>query len=140
MKKPLKKDIKRYLNDIDNHFSTLIDIIIWYDTQNMDDWAFDIIHPMEALSKNIFINLLCCDFSKRTQKDKESNLYQSLWFTYMNVEQSKTPTHRALVEQMNTNVNKDIIVQWLYSLDVGGDLDGDINLKKVLTLYEKQKY
>lgn len=65
MKKPNEKQIKKYLLNVDEHFQDLIDAIVYYDSNEMDDWATDILGAIDEKSLVETFELLLSDLKNR---------------------------------------------------------------------------
>lgn len=131
MKKPTQKRIKECLKDIENNFSELIDAIIFYEQNNMDDWSYDIISYLEKQSNTILINQLFNDLQTRNELDKTNPLYKSLWYSIFNDEQHKQNTYTFIMDKINTE-DSNIFLPFLKSLDDGEDSDGEKNVRNLL--------
>jgi hypothetical protein len=128
MKKPTQKKVKECLKDIDKNFSELIDYIIFYEKNDQDDWATDIISYIEKQPNITLIKQLFDDLPKRSDLDKVNTLYKSMWYAIFNYEQTKENTHLFIFEQINSN-NKNMVLNFFESLDEGEDSDGEKNLR-----------
>lgn len=112
MKKPTQKRVKECLKDIENNFSELIDYIIFYEKNNMDDWSYDIIGYLEKQSNATLIKQLFDDLSKRSELDKSNCLYKSLWYAILNNKQNEENTYSLFIEKIN-NDNKNLTLNFL---------------------------
>lgn len=80
MKKPNKKQIKKYLLNVNLYFKELIDSIIYYDLNEMDEEAYEIIGFIEELSNIEIFELLLNDLKNRTVSDFDIYFYCKLWW------------------------------------------------------------
>lgn len=137
MKKPTQKRVKECLKDIENNFSELIDYIIFYEKNNMDDWSYDIIGYLEKQSNATLIKQLFDDLSKRSELDKSNCLYKSLWYAILNNKQNEENTYSLFIEKIN-NDNKNLTLNFLKSLDEGENSDTEKNLRNFLKTFNQK--
>ena len=136
MKKPTQKRVKECLKDIENNFSELIDYIIFYEKNNMDDWSYDIIGYLEKQSNATLIKQLFDDLSKRSELDKSNCLYKSLWYAILNNKQNEENTYSLFIEKIN-NDNKNLTLNFFKSLDEGENSDTEKNLRNFLKTFNQ---
>lgn len=119
MKKPTQKRVKECLKNIEINFSELIDYIIFYEKNDMDDWATDIIGYIEKLPCEKEILLLINDFSNRKTDDFNIYSYTSLWWALIN--EDSEFVNNNIIEYFknseNGNLLKEILSNWLLNLD-----------------------
>lgn len=139
MKKPTQKRINECLKNIAANFKELIDAIIWYEKNDMDDWSYDIIGYIEKLPRKERIQYLFDDLLNRTSDDLTNQKYQGLWYALFNIEQIVENTHEEIISQLKSHANKEIALNFVKSLDEGEDSDGEINVRKVLKQYGDNK-
>jgi hypothetical protein len=84
MKKPNERKIKKYLLNVENNFKELIDAIVYYDINEMDDWATDIIGAIEEKSIEETFHLLLNDLDNRKKSDFDRYFYCTLWWALIN--------------------------------------------------------
>jgi uncharacterized membrane protein len=137
MKKPTQKRVKECLKDIENNFSELIDYIIFYEKNNMDDWSYDIIGYLEKQSNATLIKQLFDDLSKRSELDKSNCLYKSLWYAILNNKQNEENTYSLFIEKIN-NDNKNLTLNFFKSLDEGENSDTEKNLRNFLKTFNQK--
>lgn len=70
-----KKEVKELLKDIENNFSTLIDVIIYYDSIDQDESAMKIIDKIEEIQLDKEIDFLIEDIVKRNYTINPGFLY-----------------------------------------------------------------
>lgn len=139
MKKPTQKQTKEYLKNIFNHFSALIDTIIWYDEHDMDDWGYEIIDHIEKLPLNELVLYLFNDLSHRKEEDFSNLLYQGMWYAMFNVDQEKAQTHQKIVSLLKNHSNKEIALAYLsQQLDEGGDSHDEQNIRLILKEFNRE--
>lgn len=84
MKKPNEKKIKEILNNVELNFTDLVNAAIWYEMNDMEDWATEISGEIEKITPLKEVELLIKDFTNRTDKDFEAYIYQRLWWALFN--------------------------------------------------------
>lgn len=132
MKKPTQKRINECLKDIAGNFKELIEAIIWYEKNDMDDWSYDIIGHIEKLPRKERVQYLFDDLLNRSEDDLTNPKYQGLWYALFNIEQTVEKTHKEIVFQLKNHKNKGLALNFIKSLDEGEDSDGEINVRKVI--------
>lgn len=139
MKKPIQKRIKECLKDIDTNFTELVNAIIWYDQNDMDDWATDIIGEIERLTSEKELILLLTDFSNRENEDFSVYSYQRLWWALINTESEEV--NKSILEY-SKSLEKgkkitDVLKIWFKQLD--DDSDTKTNIGKIINSSIKLK-
>ncbi len=139
MKKPTEKRIKECLKDIKANFSELVESAIWYDKNDMDDWATDIVGEIERLDFNKEVKLLINDFSSRKDEDFRVYAYQKLWWALINAESEEV--NKSILEfSKNEELGKkftDVLRVWFNQLD--DDSDTKPNISKIINVSTKLK-
>lgn len=143
MKKPTKKRIKECLKDIESNFTELVNSAIWYEKNDMDDWATDIVGEIERLSSEKEVKLLINDLSNRKDEDFGVYAYQKLWWALINEESEEV--NKAIIEfSKNSEKGKkltDILKAWFEQLDDDSDTNTNTkpNIGKLLNSSNKLK-
>lgn len=138
MKKPTQKKVKEYLKDIEANFSQLIDAAIWYEQNDKDDWATDIIGEIEKLPSEKEVELLIKDLKNRKDEDFSVYAYQRLWWALINEESEDV--NKAIIDYKNSEEGKtfaDTLNTWFNELD--DDSDTKVNIAKFITKIKKPK-
>lgn len=81
-----RHEVKKLLKDIETNFSKLIDIVIYYDSIDQDEYAMQIIEKIEKLPLKKEIDLLIEDIVKRNYTINPSFLYSSIWYYIVNTD------------------------------------------------------
>jgi hypothetical protein len=123
-----KKETKELLKNIENNFSNLIDVIIYYDSIDQDKSAMKIIEKMEELPLDKEIDLLIEDIVKRNYTVNPGFLYSSIWYYIVN---SKNKPDIMIEKVANSQYRNDLI-NYFKSLNSGKDKLYDINMQKVI--------
>lgn len=139
MKKPTEKRIKECLKDVEANFTELVSAAIWYEKNDMDDWATDIVGEIERLSSEKEVKLLIDDLSNRKDEDFTVYAYQKLWWALINTESEEV--NKVILEfSKNSEKGKkltDILKTWFDQLD--DDSDTKPNIGKLLNSSNKLK-
>ena len=137
MKKPTQKRVKECLKDIEKNFSELINAIIWYEQNDMDDWSYDIIGYIEKLPPEKEINLLINDFFNRNEKDFSIYSYQKLWWSLINakLENINNIIKKSLNDSKDGKKLKLVFDSWYDNLDK--DSDTRYNIMKIISKSNK---
>jgi len=137
MKKPTQKRVKECLKDIEKNFSELINAIIWYEQNDMDDWSYDIIGYIEKLPPEKEINLLINDFFNRNEKDFSIYSYQKLWWSLINakLENINNIIKKSLNDFKDGKKLKLVFDSWYDNLDK--DSDTRYNIMKIISKSNK---
>lgn len=133
MKKPNDKQIKLYLLNIDLYFKELIDLIIYYDLNEMDDSAYEIVGFIEDLNNNKIFELLLGDLKNRKTSDFEIYFYCKLWWALIYEQDEKIIN--MIVKEVKENNNimlHDFLIQ---SLKQVNDIDDDDDSENTNKLY-----
>lgn len=102
MKQYTKKELKQLCKDIKNNFSKIIDYIIYFDKTDNETDAMDLIDKIElALDNKTEIDLLTKDFKSRSNEDKKSLFYSSIFTRLITYEVSKKELIQNLIENKN---------------------------------------
>lgn len=123
-----KKEVKELLKNIENNFSTLIDVIIYYDSIDQDESAMKIIEKMEEMPLDKEIDLLIEDVVKRNYSINPGFLYSSIWY-YMANSKNKP---EVLIEKVANSKYRNEILNYFNSLNSGKNKLYDINMQKVI--------
>jgi hypothetical protein len=123
-----KKEVKELLKNIEPNFSELIDLIIFYDSMDKDELAFEIINKMKTFNIEKKIDLLITDIVERQYKVNPSLLYNVLWYSISNSHKNSL----VLIEKLTKNEHKKEIIYYLKTLNEGNGHDADINIQKII--------
>lgn len=123
-----KKEVKELLKNIEPNFSELIDLIIFYDSMDKDELAFEIINKMKTFNIEKKIDLLITDIVERQYKVNPSLLYNVLWYSISNSHKNSL----VLIEKLTKNEHKKGIIYYLKTLNEGNGHDADINIQKII--------
>lgn len=123
-----KKEVKELLKNIEPNFSELIDLIIFYDSMDKDELAFEIINKMKTFNIEKKIDLLITDIVERQYKVNPSLLYNVLWYSISNSHKN----YLVLIEKLTKNEHKKGIIYYLKTLNEGNGHDADINIQKII--------
>ena len=115
------------LKDIKSNFSTLIDLIIYYDSINEDDQAWDLIYKIEELGHPDEIELLLSDFNSRDLSTGPTFLYNAILYGLVNNPDSKLVLINILKKGDYAKFKAH-----LQKLDKGKVRDGDLNAADVI--------
>jgi hypothetical protein len=129
----LKELIKKYSLDVDLYFSELIDVIIYYDLNEMDDSAYEIVGFIEELNNNRIFELLLSDLRHRKSSDFHVYFYCKLWWALI-YEQDEKIINRIVkaVKENNNIMLHDFLIQ---SLKQVNDIDDDDDVENTNKLY-----
>lgn len=122
MTKPTQKQIKIYLKDIQSNFSALVSAAIWYEDNDQEDWASDIIGHIEKLTNEEKVKLLLNDLSQRVEADFNNYAYQRLWWALIN--ENDTKINQQLV---NHPILHPKLYQWYSELDNESETKDNLN-------------
>lgn len=128
MKKFNQKQVKKLLENVKNNFSELIDAIIYFDSQNKDEIALEIISHIDSLATQTEIDLLTEDLINRNFNVPTKLLYNSLWYGLNNNDEIRP----GLVIKISNSEKKEQLVSYLSTLDKGRQREADLNIQKLL--------
>ncbi len=114
------------LQDIKTHFSEIIDFMIYYDSINEDEKAWDIIYVIEDLAYDDIISLTLDDFNKRTF-ESATLLYDFMLCGIINNEEIR----EILIQKLLQNENKNFL-NYLESIKENDGSEADANIDIVL--------
>ena len=139
MKKPTEKRIKECLKNIDDNFSELVNAIIWYEQNDMDDWASDIIGEIEKIPSEKEVALLFNDLTSRKHEDFEVYSYKRLWWALINAESEDMNT--TIVNFCKNAVNGKTLTDKLsiWFNELGEGIDTKYNIGKIIKGASKHK-
>lgn len=123
-----KKEVKELLKNIEPNFSELIDLIIFYDSMDKDELAFEIINKMKTFNIEKKIDRLITDIVERQYNVNPSLLYNVLWYSISNSHKNSL----VLIEKLTKNEHKKEIIDYLKTLNEGNGHDADINIQKII--------
>lgn len=86
MKEFTKKEVNNLVKDVENNFTQLIEAIIYYEINEKDDFATEIIGYIENLSNLKELELLIKDFLNRKNENFFIYGYQRLWLALINTQ------------------------------------------------------
>lgn len=128
MKKFNQKQVKKLLENVKDNFSELIDAIIYFDSQNKDEIALEIISHIDSLATQTEIDLLTEDLINRNFNVPTKLLYNSLWYGLNNNDEIRP----GLVIKISNSEKKEQLVSYLSTLDKGRQREADLNIQKLL--------
>lgn len=128
MKKFNQKQVKKLLENVKDNFSELIDAIIYFDSQNKDEIALEIISHIDSLATQTEIDLLTEDLINRNFNVPTKLLYNSLWYGLNNNDEIRPD----LVMKISNSEKKEQLVSYLSTLDKGRQREADLNIQKLL--------
>lgn len=123
-----KKEVKEILKDIENNFSKLIDVVIYYDSIDQDNEAMKIIDKIEGIEIDKEINLLIEDIVKRNYTINPSFLYSSIWYYIVNSESKK----ETLINKIANSQYRNDLIKYFNSLNSGKNKQYDLNMQTVI--------
>lgn len=123
-----KKEVKELLKDIENNFSTLIDVIIYYDSIDQDESAMKIIDKIEEIQLDKEIDFLIEDIVKRNYTINPGFLYSSIWYYIANSESKK----ETLINKIANSQYRNDLIKYLNSLNSGKNKQYDLNMQTVI--------
>ncbi len=133
----MKKYRKAYpfelLDNLKSNFSSIIDYIIYYDSINEDEKAWNLIYKIEELSDDEEIPLIIYDFISRNLQDKTTFLYNALLYGLVNDPESKS----VLIQHLIGNPNP-IFLNYLATLNKNKGREGDLNIQNVVETIENR--
>jgi hypothetical protein len=127
-KKFSKKETKELLNNIENNFSMLIDLVIYYDSVDKDELAMNIIEKIEKLPLEKEIDLLIEDITKRNYIIEFSFIYSSIWYYMANSENKQ----EVLIDKVSNSQYRNELMNYFNSLNSGKNKLYDINMQKII--------
>jgi hypothetical protein len=127
-KKFSKKETKELLNNIENNFSMLIDLVIYYDSVDKDELAMKIIEKIEKLPLEKEIDLLIEDITKRNYIIEFSFIYSSIWYYMANSENKQ----EVLIDKVSNSQYRNELMNYFNSLNSGKNKLYDINMQKII--------
>lgn len=119
--------IKKYSLNIDLYFKELVDSIIYYDLNGMDDEAYEIVGFIEDLNNNQIFTLLLNDLRNREYSDFHVYFYCKLWWALI-YEQDESIIHMIVKEAKGNNniMLHEFLIQSLKKInDIDDDDDGE---------------
>lgn len=128
MTKISKQKLEKKLNSIEENFSELINLIIFYDSNDNDNLAFEIINKMKTFDIEKKIDFLITDIVERQYNVNPSLLYNVLWYSISNSPKNSL----VLIEKLVKNEHKKEIIDYLKPLNEGNGHDADINIQKII--------
>lgn len=123
-----RHEVKKLLKDIETNFSKLIDIVIYYDSIDQDEYAMQIIEKIEKLPLKKEIYLLIEDIVKRNYTINPSFLYSSIWYYIVNNENKP----EVLIDKVASSEYRNDLIKYFNSLNSGKNRLYDINMQKVI--------
>ena len=84
-----QKEVNNLVKDVENNFTQLINAIIYYESNDKDDFSTDIIGYIEKLSHLKELDLLIKDFPNRQNNNFDIYGYQKLWLALINTQDLK---------------------------------------------------
>lgn len=84
-----QKEVNNLVKDVENNFTQLINAIIYYESNDKDDFSTDIIGYIEKLSHLKELDLLIKDFPNRQNNNFDIYGYQKLWLALINTQDPK---------------------------------------------------
>lgn len=123
-----RHEVKKLLKDIETNFSTLIDLIIYYDSIDKDELAMKIIEKIEKLPIEKEIDFLIEDITTRNYIMEFGFLYSSIWY-YMANSENKT---EVLIDKVANSQYRNELINYFNSLNSGKNKLYDINMQKVI--------
>jgi disulfide oxidoreductase YuzD len=123
-----RHEVKKLLKDIETNFSKLIDIVIYYDSIDQDEYAMQIIEKIEKLPLKKEIYLLIEDIVKRNYTINPSFLYSSIWYYIVNSENKP----EVLIDKVASSEYRNDLIKYFNSLNSGKNRLYDINMQKVI--------
>lgn len=107
MNKPDKALIHEQLKNIQANSKALVDALIWYEQQDMDDWMYEIVGHFEKLDPTIELKLILEDLPNRTTEDLNTYGYQRLFIGLIN-------SNPELWKQVPDKVKNTLIKTWSF--------------------------
>lgn len=126
MNKYTKIQLNRITKDIESNFSEVIDFIIYYDSIDADEKAWDLVYMIEEFGHAKEIELMLADFESRDLTTGPTLLYNALLYRLVNNEESKSVLVNVLKQG---NYSK--FTYHLFSLDKKKSREGDLNVADV---------
>lgn len=116
MKKPTEKRIKECLKNIPANFSELMAAMLWYENNNMDDWAYDIRAKMFKLPMKLLLECVVSEFKNIQKADLSESFYEDVFITVI----------ASLYDKKEMSFVKDVILKNSNSelIDYFNSLDG----------------
>lgn len=123
MKKTNKKHMNNYVLKVEEHFKELINAIIEYDLNDMDDMAYELVGYIEELSNDTIFELLLSDLKNRKTSDFDVYFYCKLWWALI-YEQDQNII-KMIVQEVKENNNIMLHTFLIQSLKQINDVDDD---------------
>lgn len=130
MKKFTQKEINNLLKDVENTFTKLIEAIIYYEINEKDDFATDIIGYIENLSNLKELELLLKDFPNRKNEDFDIYGYQKLWLALINTQDKQC------LDILKEEIQKNSVLKMFLSTIISDYDDENETKNNVLKLLE----
>ncbi len=134
MKKFTQKQVKTLLQNVRENFSELIDAVIYFDSNDKDEVALEIINHIDSLATQSEIDLLTEDLINRNFNIPTKLLYNSIWYGLNNNDEIRPN----LVEKISNSEKKSELVAYLSTLDKGRQREADLNIQKLLEEINKK--
>lgn len=126
MKKYTQNRLNEIIKNVEDNFSEIIDFIIYFDSIDEDQKAWNLIHMIENLDCATEINLVLDDFNSRDLSKSETLLYNAIIYGLVNDEESR----EALIDALK-NQEQELFKKHLYSLNKNKGRDGDLNIEYI---------
>ncbi len=130
MKKFTQKEVNNLVKDVENNFTQLIEAIIYYEINEKDDFATDIIGYIENLSNLKELELLVKDFPNRKNENFDIYGYQKLWLALINTQDKQC------LDILKEEIQKNSVLKMFLSTIISDYDDGNETKNNVLKLLE----
>jgi len=123
-----RKKLRSMLKNIEISFSSLIDRIMFYDSIDQQQLAYDIIIEIEQIPTDKLITLMIKEIDKRDYQISTPTMYNFMWYYFADFHDKSNLLTREILK----NKNKDKILNYLISLNERSESDSELNVQDVI--------
>lgn len=123
-----RKKLRSMLKNIEISFSSLIDRIMFYDSIDQQQLAYDIIIEIEQMPTDKLITLMIKELDKRDYQISTPTMYNFMWYYFSDFHDKSN----MLTKEILKNKNKDKILNYLTSLNERSESDSELNVQDVI--------
>lgn len=123
-----RKKLRSMLKNIEISFSSLIDRIMFYDSIDQQQLAYDIIIEIEQMPTDKLITLMIKELDKRDYQISTPTMYNFMWYYFADFHDKSNLLTREILK----NKNKDKILNYLISLNERSESDSELNVQDVI--------
>lgn len=123
-----RKKLRSMLKNIEISFSSLIDRIMFYDSIDQQQLAYDIIIEIEQMPTDKLIKLMIKELDRRDYQISTPTMYNFMWYYFADFHDKSN----ILSKELLNNNKKDKILNYLISLNERSESDSELNIQDVI--------